>query len=56
MKYFLLPVGLLLVSFFMQAQPLLKNDALAKPSGGNTYAIVIGVAKYLDPENTTKKT
>ena len=50
MRDILLPVSLLLVSFFIQAQPLLKNDAPAKPLGGSTYAIVIGISSYQDPD------
>ena len=33
------------------AQPLINTTTAAKPAGtGNTYALIIGVAKYLDPE------
>ncbi len=49
MKYFFLLVCLLFISFCISAQPLLKNDA-ASVSGRNTYAIVIGISSYLDPD------
>jgi tetratricopeptide (TPR) repeat protein len=48
MKYFLLPVGLLLVCFFVRAQPLFKNDGPVSPTA-KTYAIVIGISDYQDP-------
>ena len=48
MKCFFLFLSLL-ISLIVQAQPLLKNDAPA-PSGGNTYAIVIGISSYADPD------
>ena len=49
MKYFLLPVCLLFISFGISAQLLLKNNVTAA-SGGNTYAIVIGISNYKDPD------
>jgi len=49
MKYFFLPLWLLFISFSILAQPLLKNDAPAA-SGANTYAIVIGISSYQDPD------
>jgi uncharacterized caspase-like protein len=49
MRYFFLPFGLLLLSCFASAQPLLKNDAPAAPAA-NTYAIVIGISSYQDPD------
>ncbi|MFM6925503.1 MAG: caspase family protein, partial [Ferruginibacter sp.] len=48
-KYFSLPFGLLLISCFASAQPLLKNDTPAAPAE-NTYAIVIGISSYQDPD------
>lgn len=47
MKYLFLP-GLLFLFFFAHAQPYL-NDAPAV-SGTNTYAIVIGISDYQDPD------
>lgn len=48
-KYFFQPFGLLLLSCFASAQPLLKNE-LAAPPAANTYAIVIGISSYQDPD------
>ena len=45
----MLSVCLLLVSLFVQAQPVLKNDG-ALPPPGNTYAIVIGISDYQYPD------
>ncbi len=49
MKYFFLLVCLLFISCCISAQPLLKNNA-ASVSGENTYAIVIGISSYQDPD------
>ena len=47
MKYFFLFLSLL-IPIFVQAQPLLKDDAPGS-TPANTYAIIIGIAKYDDP-------
>lgn len=49
MKYFSGSLCLLFVCFFASAQPLLKNDAPVVPAA-NTYAIVIGISSYADPD------
>lgn len=42
-------LGLLFVSIFAEAQPV-AQPVLPAASGSNTYAIVIGIANYLDPD------
>jgi len=49
LSFFFLPVCLLLFSCLVSAQPLLKNDAPAA-TAANTYAIVIGISSYQDPD------
>ncbi len=49
MKYFFLSFSLLFFFIFVSAQPLLQNK-LPVSSGGNTYAIVIGISSYQDPD------
>ncbi len=49
MKYFFAALSLLFVLFSASAQPILKMDVPAV-SGGNTYAIVIGISAYADPD------
>lgn len=45
LTFFLLISGLIRIS----AQPLQVNDT-PEPTGGNTYAIIVGIASYADPE------
>lgn len=49
MKYVMLFISLLFVHYAVIAQPLLRNEAPAS-SGNNTYAIVIGISNYQDPD------
>jgi tetratricopeptide (TPR) repeat protein len=49
MKYFFCTLSLLFFLFSASAQPLLKMDVPAL-SGGNSYAIVIGISDYKYPD------
>ena len=49
MKFVFQLVFFFLVSGLISAQPFLKNIN-TPPGTGNTYAVIIGVAKYLDPD------
>jgi len=49
MKYIFLSFSLLFFLIIVSAQPLLQNQVTAPPVG-NTYAIVIGISAYQDPD------